>query len=151
MWERKEVELNCIICYTDLLYIVDSSSSVLFTVLWPLSLPISLRPARYAMVGAGSGLADAHSSGWQMPGVSADALHQLMTDVRALLGRQHFITLPLFSAPLHTPACFGRHCAQPHRTIPPAPTHSHMHVSTSISQALLHQTNHHTHNQRITC
>lgn len=78
-----------------------------------------------------------------MPGVSADALHQLMTDVRALFGWQHFITLPLFSAPLHTPVCLAD--TAPILTTlspwPPAPPiHLHTNIPASISQALLHQT-----------
>lgn len=97
------------------------------------------------MVGAGAGLADADGSGWQMPGFFADALHQLMTDVRAPLGRQHFITLPCSpSSPrwIHQPAW---QTPRPNPTapasLPPAtPIHSHTHISASISQALLHQT-----------
>ena len=130
--------------------ITDSSSSFLSMVSCPLSLPITLQPTCYSMDGAGARLADADSSGWQMPGVSADALHQLMTDVRAPLGRQHFITLPcsrssphwihqpawqtLRPTPLHQP-----HSLLPHLFIHPH-THTHTHISASISQPLLHQT-----------
>lgn len=99
------------------------------------------------MVVAGARLADANSSGWQMPGVSADALHQPMTDVRAPFGRQHFITLhcsPSSPQWTHQPA-WQTH-AQPHCTSPipsfatPFHPHIHAHISASISQALLLQT-----------
>lgn len=121
--------------------IADSSSSFLSTALCPLSLPISLRPACYGMDGAGARPADADSSGWQMPGVSADALHQLMTDVRAPLGRQHFITLPCSpSSPhwIHQPAWQTPHPTplhQPH-SLPPhlfihKLTHTFLHPSVN--------------------
>lgn len=124
--------------------IIDSSSSLLSMVLCPLSLPISPRPACYTTVCAGTRLADAHSSGWQMPGVSADALHQLMTDVRAPLGRQHFITLPCSSPHwMHHPA-WQTPCPTPlhqtHSLLPHLFIHTHTHTHASISQALLHQT-----------
>lgn len=119
--------------------ITDSSSSFLSTVSCPLSLPISLRSVFYDMFSAGTRLADADSSGWQMPAVSADALHQPMTDVRAALGRQHFITLPCSpSSPhwIHQPAWQTQR--RPHPTapapIPPAPpiyTHTFLHPSVN--------------------
>lgn len=142
--ESKAAGQSCIVA---LGCIIDSSSSFLSAVSYPLSLPISLRAACYVMVVAGTRLADANSSGWQMPGVSADALHQLMTDVRAPFGRQHFITLccsPSSPHWTHQPA-WQTH-AQPHCTnlIPSfaTPFHPHIHtlISASITQVLLHQT-----------
>ena len=90
-------------------------------------------------------LADACSSGWQMPAVSADALNQLMTDVRAPLGRQHFITLAC-SPPrwIQQPAWQTPRPTSLHHplSLPATPiySHTHTHIPASISQALLHQT-----------
>lgn len=94
----------------------------------------------------GARIADANSSGWQMHGFSVDALHQAMTDVRAPLGRQHFIMLACSpSSPhwTHQPAWQTQHSTSLHQ--PPLPprfpsatpihslTHTHTQTRTQIS------------------
>lgn len=137
--------------------IIDSSSSFLSTVSCPLSLPISLRPACYVMVVTGVRLADANSSGWQMPGVSADALHQPMTDVRAPFGRQHFITLHCSpSSPHWTNQPAWQTSAQSQCTSPihsfATPFHPHIYTRLCIHQSsVITSDSSHTGNQWITC
>lgn len=142
----------------------------LFTplVLCPLSLPISLPPVCSSIVGAGARLADEHGSGWQMPGVSVDALHQLMTDVRASLGWQHFITLSCSSphwihqsawqtlrpTPSHHPHCIIPTASSPFPLATPIHTHTCMHPHTHFcihQSSVITSDSHHTGNQWITC
>lgn len=116
----------------------------------------------------GARIADANSSGWQMPGFSVDALHQAMTDVRAPLGRQHFIMLACSpSSPhwTHQPAWQTQHSTSLHQPSPSPPvpfchtysfTHTHTH-GTVHKYLCIHQSSvitsdsRHTANQWITC
>lgn len=69
----------------------------------------------------GARIADTNSSGWQMPGFSVDALHQAMTDVRAPLGRQHFIMLACSPSSPHwtrQPAWQTQHSTSLHQPPP---------------------------------
>lgn len=106
--------------------------------------------------GVDAWLGDADSSGWQMPGFFVDALHQLMTDVRALLGREHFIMLPRSpSLPhcIHQPAWQMQGPTPLQQPYPPlphlfVPTYTHTHSDLCIHQSsVITSDSRHTGNQ----